>query len=1624
MRTTISAIAALFLLACGSPDTELLGDECDANGQCPAGFMCNPVTNRCIAITSRPPDAGGAPPTTILTRPEPFTSAPAAIFTFTSNVASATFECKVDGAAFASCTSPFMTTVTEGAHTFTVRARAGGLVDPAPPSAMWTLDTTKPTVTITGGPTGEVSITEAVFTFTSSDPSATFQCKLDGGAFAACTSGQRYTVTAGAHLFTVTAKDAAGNISDPATRSFTVATACVPPATSITGGPPSVTRDTTATFGFTSPAAGATFECRLDGGAFRPCTSPSTFADLTEAAHTFEVRAVVAGAPAGCAVDESPAVHPFTVDLTRPIAVIDSGAEGGIVLSTSVTFTFHADPASATVECALEGAFAPCDDGTITYADLVLGRRYTFEVRATADGVTGPPASRGFVVIGGTINVTAPTGLTGGTGVVLAFGPVYEELEYTCALDAASLGPCSSGMTLPALEDGDHVVTVTGQTPGGVAVASGTTSFESDGTPPVIAIAALPPIVGPGASISYGVTDDNAVTFTCSITNDGVTEEVPDCASTTTFSLAGLATGPTTFEITAIDEAGNMEMASVTFLLDATGPTFIIVPPNVREAGGLGFTCSSGTISFFVDTSLPEEEDPDTTVEVAFCTLTSSSPRVHIAELCFPLQGFSFEGLATGDYTLSVSGEDVHGNPSEGLATLRFHVDGTGPTIAIATPPSYLPPPDDQTSSCGTECPVEGTTTGIISYTATDDPPPVGEATCEIDGAPCAASCVAKRPQVAPYQFCSLEDGEHSVTVTAVDPCGNEGSSTNTWTVDATGPVVDSLQVSVGALGAATVSYAAADSHSSIASFVCTLDGAAVTCPTVPGEGFTASGMVTFAAGDLSPGEHVFAVHAIDVWENVGAQVSNAPGDFVVAYGGSIGHAVLIGHDFSTANADAATVLGNALSLAAFRQATASQRAIRALAYYPGAGADGPMSAADHDNSRAAIETLGAGVVLTEFGPGVPDTGDATDLPAALRGKDVLVVYDLQSPPGSAAPDVDELRTTWQTTLATFIERGGVVVVLDGRVSADTFSDNWRILSDGSGGGLMSEVTGVQSLPAGATAPTVVAHCDPDDHPLRSGAAESYGASTNTVGFALDPQLTAPSVLPIYTDGSRTMVVVLDKSAALTPAQMTLIGTEATNVTGYAIAFNDSAGTLAAVCSSMRVAAGRGWAIHGVDANAFMTLYFSPGIHEDVPKEEYWEVVNKMTFAQLQPFDVIRVHLTSSSGGISFPGAQDQGNTRVYLPTTGVQGAAWYRVQNAWGCSSASSCGDVVTVADGNGDPNTPIFDLTFVGSSTPGTVVAQALDADLNTLAYMVRTDVGVDPNNPADFREMTWETAGLLPLTISNLPVVDELRASATLQSGLRSFNQTPTGVLNVDTGQTQGLPGANGGAILRTNASGTQSFGFFTSSLIPSLFMRQVVKDILNFPSSTRTTHVASTTTPPLALRYDEDILPLVHDLTMTMTVTSGDGPTQLRLSWDDGGSTRLDDVGATTTIAWNDSRDTGVPCGAETPCGVGRGCSSETNTCWLGRKNTWRVLHSGAGDGFTLPPVPPDFEADHSPTADDTCFTVKTRFEESDRIIGYDAYKAAHPSFSAASTSFPYTFILTTEPDEFAGPACLL
>ena len=93
---------------------------------------------------------------------------------------------------------------------------------------------------------------------------------------------------------------------------FTSSPDATAPDTTITDGPSGSTNDATPSFTFASSEPGSLFECRIDSGSFKSCSSPHITEALSDGAHTFAVRAI----DAVWNTDATADTRAFTVDTT------------------------------------------------------------------------------------------------------------------------------------------------------------------------------------------------------------------------------------------------------------------------------------------------------------------------------------------------------------------------------------------------------------------------------------------------------------------------------------------------------------------------------------------------------------------------------------------------------------------------------------------------------------------------------------------------------------------------------------------------------------------------------------------------------------------------------------------------------------------------------------------------------------------------------------------------------------------------------------------------------------------------------------------------------------------------------------------------------------------------------------------------------------------------------------------------------------------------------------------------------------------------------------------------------------------------------------------------------------
>jgi hypothetical protein len=307
---------------------------------------------------------------------------------------------------------------------------------------------------------------------------------------------------------------------------------------------------------------------------------------------------------------------------------------------------------------------------------------------------------------------------------------------FSCQLDANPAGPCggsvgnpSGSATYTSLADGPHTFSVS------------STGLTADSTPAVRnwTVDTIDPdtaISGPTGAIntttpqySFGAADANPLGFECS--TDNVTYTA--CTSPHTYSLPQ---GPSTVYVRAVDAAGHVDPspASASVTVDTVAPTLRITdgPPAFTNQ-------PSTTLTYSVDDS----------VSLACLLDGSATPCSGTSKTVGP--------LPDGDHNFSVTGTDAAGNVSAAV-TRSWTVDTVAPDTTITAAPS------------GT---VE-TASAHFEFGASE---PASFA-CQIDsGAPAACS--------SPLDLSGLANGDHTVSITAVDRAGNlDGSpDTRTWTV-------------------------------------------------------------------------------------------------------------------------------------------------------------------------------------------------------------------------------------------------------------------------------------------------------------------------------------------------------------------------------------------------------------------------------------------------------------------------------------------------------------------------------------------------------------------------------------------------------------------------------------------------------------------------------------------------------------------------------------------------------------------------------------------------------------------------------------------------------------------------
>ncbi|OQW52430.1 MAG: hypothetical protein A4S09_08740 [Proteobacteria bacterium SG_bin7] len=324
-----------------------------------------------------------APKVTILTSPKSVTNLTSGSFTFAANDANGSgvdvILCKLESQPFLPCSDlkRDFTGIADGKKAFMIQAtdKAGNKADV---NYEWLVDTVAPTVAISEMPSNPSNAKDVKLVFSGKDDSsgvAKYLCKFDAAtSFSDCSTPQMYnSVSQSQHDFEVKAVDFAGNSSAPAKANWM--SDLTVPTVKITKAPSSYDKSPSGAFEFvaTDNESGVLkIQCSLNTpNNYKDCSSPYTFANLSDGPHSFYVKAIDKAGN-----ESSPAIHQWTIDTISPVVAFVSTPKNPTT-EKSASFTYTIDETGSGLDkfsCKLDSADFDClVQGSVLILNLSLG---------------------------------------------------------------------------------------------------------------------------------------------------------------------------------------------------------------------------------------------------------------------------------------------------------------------------------------------------------------------------------------------------------------------------------------------------------------------------------------------------------------------------------------------------------------------------------------------------------------------------------------------------------------------------------------------------------------------------------------------------------------------------------------------------------------------------------------------------------------------------------------------------------------------------------------------------------------------------------------------------------------------------------------------------------------------------------------------------------------------------------------------------------------------------------------------------------------------------------------------------------------------------------------------------
>ena len=255
-------------------------------------------------------------------------------------------NCSVDGSAFVPCdtqagltsvgyvASESLSGLGEGSHTFSVKSvdRAG---NESPAAAhTWIVDTITPDAPSVASNRSGYTKSRTASVLIGSEAGAVVECRLDGGEWGLCGSSPKSLtgLEDGLHTLSVRQTDAAGNVSDEASDSWTVDNVA-PASPGVSLNRSGVTNLRSASVDLTGED-GASFTCKLDSGSWVACDANKSLTNLGDGRHALYAKQV--DRAGNVSVQASAGWTVSTLTLTHG-AVLSAGTLGSVTYGTQIT---------------------------------------------------------------------------------------------------------------------------------------------------------------------------------------------------------------------------------------------------------------------------------------------------------------------------------------------------------------------------------------------------------------------------------------------------------------------------------------------------------------------------------------------------------------------------------------------------------------------------------------------------------------------------------------------------------------------------------------------------------------------------------------------------------------------------------------------------------------------------------------------------------------------------------------------------------------------------------------------------------------------------------------------------------------------------------------------------------------------------------------------------------------------------------------------------------------------------------------------------------------------------------------------------------------------------------------